>query len=240
MAAAPRPPTVGQKEGVVKKLPFVVLLAALIAVPAWGAVRQEHHFSLTFSSKAPRSPSGVTFSTDRFNYKAPSPGQAADRVGSVTFQLAPGTRIDTKAFPSCAKSALAAMGPGACPRGSRVGSGQAVIITGLPIDPVKMSAKVFTTKAGLLTYLTGSGQTQVLALSVSGSKIVAPVPHVCPTGDCSQVEAVLKKLTVTLKPGKLVTTPAKCPATRKWVNKALYKYVNGDTETEKSTSACRR
>jgi hypothetical protein len=77
-------------------------------------------------------------------------------------------------------------------------------------------------------------------LSVSGGKIVAPVPHVCPTGDCSQVEAVLKYLTVTLKPGKLVTTPGKCPATRKWANRAVYKFVNGDVETVTSSSACKR
>jgi hypothetical protein len=75
---------------------------------------------------------------------------------------------------------------------------------------------------------------------MSGSKIVAPVPHVCPTGDCKQAEAVLKYLTVTLKPGKLITTPASCPAARKWTNKALYKFVNGDTETETSTSSCKR
>ena len=223
-----------------KKLPFVLLLTALMVVPAWAATRHEHKFSLTFSSKSPRAASGITFSTDRFSYKAPPPGQAADRVGSVTFQLAPGTRINTKAFPSCSKSALTERGPDACPSGSQVGSGKAVIITGLPLDPVQMTAKVFTTKGGLLTYLTGSGQTQVLGLVAAGSKIVAPVPHVCPTGDCSQVEAVLKKLTVTLKPGKLVTTPATCPAAGKWTNRALYKFVNGDTETEKSTSACRR
>jgi hypothetical protein len=224
----------------VKKLPFVVLVALLMAASAGAAVRQEHHFSLAFSTKAPHTNSGITFTTDRFGYKAPPQGQLADRVASVTFQLAPGARINTAAFPSCSKSALTARGPDACPRGSQVGSGRAVIITGLPIDPVKMTAKVFTTRSGLLTYLTGSGQTQVLGLSVSGGKIVAPVPHVCPTGDCSQVEAVLKYLTVTLKPGKLVTTPSKCPATRKWTNKAVYKFVNGDVETQTSSSACKR
>lgn len=223
-----------------KKLPLIVLAALLVAVPAGAASRDEHHFSLAFSAKNPRSNSGITFTTDRFQYKAPPPGQLADRVASVTFQLAPGSRINTAAFPACSKSALTARGPGACPRGSQVGSGRAVIITGLPIDPVKMTAKVFSAKNGLLTYLTGSGQTQVLALSASGGKIVAPVPHVCPTGDCSQVEAVLKYLTVTLKPGKLVTTPGKCPATRKWTNKAVYKYVNGDVETQTSSSACKR
>lgn len=223
-----------------KKLPLVALAVVLLVIPAYAATRHEHHFSLAFTSKAARAPSGVTFVTDRFNYKAPPPGQLADRVAKVTFFMAPGTRTNTKAYPSCSKSALTERGPDACPKGSQVGTGKAVVITGLPIDPVKMTAKVFTTKGGLLTYLTGSGQTQVIALSMSGSKIVSPVPHVCPTGDCTQVEAVLKNLTVTLNKGKLITTPATCPASRKWTNRAVYQYVNGDVETETSTSACKR
>lgn len=223
-----------------KRLLFILLAGALVAVPAYAATRHEHRFSLTFSSKTAGANSGVTFVTDRFDYKAPSPGTAADRVASVTFKMAPGTRTNTKAFPSCSKSALEARGPGACPRGSQVGTGRAEVITGLPIDPVKMTAKVFAAKGGLLTYLTGSGQTQVIGLSMKGSTIVAPVPHACPTGNCSQVEAVLKYLTVTLKPGKLITTPTKCPASRKWTNKAAYKFVNGDVETETSTSPCKR
>ena len=47
-------------------------------------IRHEHHFKLTFSARASRASSGVTFTTDRFNYEAPSPGQLADRVASVT------------------------------------------------------------------------------------------------------------------------------------------------------------
>jgi hypothetical protein len=223
----------------VKRLSLFALAIALLAVPASAAIRHEHHFSLAFSAKAAHAQSGVTFTTDRFNYKAPPPGHLADRVQSVTFQMAPGTRTNTSAFPSCSKSALSARGPGACPRGSLVGTGKAVVITGLPIDPVKMTAKVFTTRGGLLTYMSGSGQTQVIALSMSGSKILSPVPHVCPTGNCKQVEAVLKYLKVTLKPSRLITTPPKCPTSRKWTNKAVYKFVNGDVETETSTSACK-
>jgi hypothetical protein len=223
----------------VKKLLLAIVAAALLVVPASAAIRHEHHFSLKFSSKAARAPSGVTFVTDRFDYKAPPQGQLADRVATVTFQMAPGTRTNTAAFPWCSKSALTARGPDACPRGSQVGTGKADVITGLPIDPVKMTAKVFTTRGGLLTYLTGSGQTQVIALTMKGSKIVSPVPHVCPTGKCSDTEAVLKYLSVTLKPGKLITTPAKCPASRKWTNVATYKFVNGDTEIEKSLTPCK-
>jgi hypothetical protein len=49
-----------------KGLPLVALAVSLLAVPASAAVRHEHHFSLAFSQKAVRAPSGVTFTTDRF------------------------------------------------------------------------------------------------------------------------------------------------------------------------------
>ena len=122
-----------------------------------------------------------------------------------------------------------------------MGTGKAVVITGLPtVDPLNMTAEIFTTKGGLLTYLTGKGQRQVIALTMKGNRIVAAVPRKCLNpSDCTQGEAVLKRLSVTLNSGKLVTTPAKCPASHKWTNTVLYKFVNGDTEKETSTSPCK-
>jgi hypothetical protein len=219
---------------------LVALALAVVSVPALAATRQEHRFNLTFTAKSTGSPTGITFLTDRFGYKAPPQGQLADRVATTTFVMAPGSRTNANAYPACSKSALVARGPMACPKGSRVGSGKAVVITGLPIDPINMTAQIFTTRNGLLTYLTGSGQTQVIALSMKANKIVAAVPRKCLVpSDCTQGEAVLKKLTVTLKPGKLVMTPAKCPSNHKWTNSVLYKYVNGDTERQTSTSPCK-
>ena len=226
-----------------RRLSLLLALAGILLVtPSLAAgVRHEHKFSLTFSAKKAGAQTGVKFLTNRFNYKAPAAGELADRVATTTFVMQPGTRTNTGAYPACVKSALEERGPSACPKGSLVGSGKATIITGLPaIDPLNLTAQIFTTKGGLLTYLTGSGQTQVLALTMKANKMVAAVPQKClvPT-DCTKGEAVLKTLTVTLKPGKLVTTPSKCPASRKWTNTVLYKYANGDTEKETSTSPCK-
>lgn len=224
------------------KKPFLLVAVLLLAaVPAAAAVRHEHKFSLAFSTKAPHSAAGVTFLTDRFDYKAPAPGQAADRVATTTFVMQPGTRTNPNAFPACSKKALEERGPMACPKGSKAGTGKAVVITGLPIDPINMTAQVFTTRNGLLTYLTGAGQTQVLELSMKGNRIVAQVPRKCLVpSDCTQGEAVLKRLTVKLTPSRLVTTPGTCPSSGKWTNSAIYKFANGDTETQVSKSPCRR
>jgi hypothetical protein len=224
-----------------KRLPVIALAAVIAATPAYAAVRHEHKFGLTYTAKTTRSTTGVKFLTNRVNYKAPPQGQAADRVASTTFVLAPGTRINVGAYPKCTAAALNAKGPQACPKGSNVGTGKATVITGLPIDPIELSAQIFAKSVGLLAYLTGSGQTQVIEMSISGNKIIAAVPQKCLIpSDCLKGEAVLKLLSVTLRPGKLVTTPTKCPATHKWTNTAIYKYVNGDTETETSSTPCKR
>lgn len=223
-----------------RKAALLALLSVIVAVPAFAATREEHKFTLAFSTKAAGVKSGVKFLTDRTAYKAPPQGELADRVATVTFLMATGTRTNPNAYPACNAKALEEKGPMACPKGSKVGTGKAEVITGLPIDPINMTAQIFTKKNGLLTYLTGSGQTQVLALSMKGNKIVAPVPRKCLVpSDCAQGEAVLKRLSVSLNSGKLVTTPAKCPSSRKWTNTAVYKYVNGDTERETSTSPCK-
>lgn len=224
-----------------KRLPIIILATAVAATPAYAAVRHEHKFGLTYTAKTTKTQTGVKFLTNRSAYRAPPQGQAADRVSSTTFVLAPGTRINVAAYRKCTKAALEAKGPQACPKGSNVGTGKASVITGLPIDPVNLTAQIFAKNGGLLAYLTGSGQTQVLEMSIKANKIVATVPQKCLIPkDCLKGEAVLKLLSVTLKPGKLVTTPSKCPATRKWTNTAIYAYANGDTEKETSTTPCKR
>jgi hypothetical protein len=226
-----------------RKITLLTVIAVLATVPALAATRNEHKFSLSFTTKATHANTGVTFLTDRPKYKAPPQGQTVDRVATTTFVMAPGTKTNPNAYPACSKKALVARGPSACPKGSKVGSGKAVVITGLPtIDPLNMTAQVFTTRNGLLTYLTGSGISQVITLSMSSNKIIAPVPRQCLVKNdpnCSQGEAVLKRLTVTLKSGKLITTPRACPSSHKWTNRVLYRFANGDTETKTSTSPCK-
>ena len=223
-----------------KRLPVIVLVA-LLAVPAYAATRNEHKFQLSFTTKAPGKATGVKFLTDRYDYKAPAAGEAVDRVASVKMVLAKGTRLNTGAYKTCTKSALEDKGPMACPPGSNVGTGKATVITGLPIDPITLTAQIFVKRSGLLAYMTGSGQTLIIEMAAKGTTITAPVPRRCLIeDDCSQGEAVLKVLTVTLKPGKLVTAPKSCPASGKWTNRVVYQYVNGDTETHSTTSKCKR
>ena len=227
------------------RLPLFLTAGLLAATPVLAATRDEHKFSLTFSSRTPGTATAISFLTDRSAYKAPPAGKPADRVATTTFIMAPGTRTNLAAYPKCSRSGLAEKGPMACPARSRVGTGKAYVITGLAaLDPVTLTATIFVARNGLLAFLEGSGQRQVIAMSVTRNKIVAAVPRQClsATGKCegSYSEAVLKKLTVHLNKGRLITTPRTCPSSGKWTNSVVYKFVDGTTERKTSASPCKR
>lgn len=226
----------------------LVLLA--LAVTAVGATLNEHKFSMSFSKKTPATSTGIKFSTDRYTYKAPASDEKANPVTKIVFTLAPGTRTDPSVVPLCKQSALEESGATACPKGSKVGTGKAVVITGVDIfDPVEEDVAIFATRGGLLAHLTGL-QSAVIPLTLKGNKLTAVVPRVClpggtPADDCSKGEAVLTELTATLaarSKGRkaLVRTPPTCPSTRKWVSKAAYQFRSGDKETKTSVTTCKR
>jgi hypothetical protein len=227
---------------------LVVLLALAVAAPAaLAATRSEHKFKLTFTSATPAANTGIKFLTDRFDYEAPKAGEKADTVATTTFIMQKGTKTNTSAVPNCSKATLVAEKPENCPKGSKVGSGKAWVITGLPsVDKstgLEEEAQIFAGKGRLFAYLTGL-RTTVIELPMKGNRIIAAVPRLCLVDtekNCESGEAVLKKLQVSIKPSKgLIKTPRTCPASGKWTNSVQYRYANGDAETVKSTSRCKR
>ena len=231
-------------------LALVCALAGALAVPVIAATRHEHKFAMKFSSKTPKKSTGLTFSTNRFGYQVPAPNTPADPVTKLAFTLQKGTKIKPTVVPACSKSKLESLGPTGCPAGSKIGSGSAQAITGIPaLDPVREKATLFATRGGILAYLSGA-QTIVLQLKARGNKLSTTVPSVClppgtPAQGCPNGEAVLTVFKSNIRAkhtskGNLVTTPSKCPSSRKWTNKVKYTFRNGDTETEQSSSLCRR
>lgn len=230
--------------------PILLAVAALAAVPASATTRDEHEFTMSFNTTRPASSAGIKFLTDRVGYVPPVAGQPADRVARTVFALPPGTRTDTRAVPNCSAKKLMEGGGDACPPRSKVGSGTAIAITGISlIDPIPLKVTVYVGKAGLLAHLTGL-QTAVVDLRMKGNRISTDVPRTClPPGTladgCSNGEAVLKTLDVKLGARKkgdraLIRTPRTCPATGVWTSRAVYTFVNGDSETVSATSPCRK
>src|SRR6476620_4433891 len=111
------------------RLPLFLTAGLLAATPVLAATRDEHRFSLQFSSRTPGTATAISFLTDRKAYKAPPAGRPANRVATTTFNMAPRTRTNLAAYPKCSRSGLAERGPMACPAGSRVGTGKAYVIT---------------------------------------------------------------------------------------------------------------
>ena len=231
-----------------RRLALIVLIGALVAAPALAATRSEHKFSMTFSKKAPATATGVSFLTDRFAYTPPAVGRPADRVAKTVFVMAPGTRTDTRAVTRCSeKAARSILG---CPAGSKVGSGTATAITGIStLDPVTLKVAVYAAKNGLWAHLTGLSD-EVIPLAMTANKITAEVPRSCNPGgsladDCANGDTVLKTLDIKIArkaKGRraLIRTPAACPKSGVWTNRAIYTYVNGDTEVQSQTTPCRK
>jgi hypothetical protein len=226
---------------------------------ALAAVREEHTAMLRFSTSAPAASAGISFDTDRRDYRAPGPGETANPVTRVDIVLQRGTRIDSSVVPNCSRSRLLAMGQAGCRRSqldtTRPGDGNAEAVTGISaIDPVRENVDVFDTRGGLFIYLTpkGSvGQTAIIPATVRGNRIVARVPKFCLPGDdpstpaCDRGEAVLTDLDLTirrrstgrgLRRKNYLTTP-RC--NRRWRHRVSYRYQNGDTESESITQRCR-
>ena len=227
---------------------LAISLLLMVAVPsALAATRSEHKFKLTFTQRAPAANTGINFLTDRYAYEAPKAGEKADRVAKTVFVMQRGTRTNTRAVPNCSKATLLAERPDRCPKGSKVGSGTAIVVTGLPaIDKgtgLRETAQLFAGKGRLFAYLTGM-RTTVIELPMKGNQITAEVPRFCLVDtekDCKSGEAVLKLLKASIRPSKgLIRTPASCPKSGKWTNSVRYEYVNGDVETVKSSSPCKR
>ena len=229
-----------------------VAAALGLAVPVSAAVVNEQTFKLTLSSSKPKSSSGVTFSTDRKNYKVPAPPAAPVTVQRTVFMLPAGSKINVAAASACSISVLSKQGAAGC-AGKSIGSGSAVIVTNVPVLPsISEAVEMFATKTGMAAVLTGL-QTLVLPVKVSGRKLTVDVPRLClpggtPANNCAKGEAVLKSLKVKIKAKtkgsgstakRLITTPASC-AGGTWVSRAGYAYSNGDIETETSDSTCKK
>ena len=226
------------------------LLAVAVASIAIGATRDEHKFKMSFTATEVSKSTGLNFTTDRYAYKAPPPGQPVPiRVTKTVFTLHKGSKLNTGVVPACTKANLDDKGPAACPK-SKIGGGAATVITGVSsLDPVKENVALFAKKDGILAYLTGL-QKQVIELGVDGRTITAKVPRIClgggtPEQNCPNGEAVLQRLSATVNKtktdkGVLVKTPSSCPSDGKWKNKVKYSYSNGDTEQKTATSKCSR
>jgi hypothetical protein len=205
---------------------------------------------------------GTSTSLKASEPEAPA-GKPSKAARKVTIKFPAGSKFDTGVPNVCRADddEIIATKGAACPRGSKVGAGSAEAITGFGagVDPVQEAIIAYNNTNELILYLTPKGtigQTFVLRpklkASRTGPTLTTTVPPLCLPGGtpptCSNGEAVLTKFdlktvgivkTISGKRRNYVTTPTKCPRSKKWTTKITFNYSDGSTQSFNSRSTCK-
>ena len=216
----------------------------MAALPAAGTpgkdVRSE--LDIRFDSRVPGSPTGVTF---HVLYKHPDDPQGKPPpITAGLFELPPGTRIDGGAAPACKASdaELRAGGRDACPAESRVGAGALTAITGAgaPVDPVHADVTVFNGGDQLIELVTAKDGEAVLGmdrLTIEGSALRAHPPAT--PGGPPDGRTAIREIEISIPArGRLLVTPAGCPAAGVWTSRGSFEFGDGGRSQVATTTPC--
>jgi hypothetical protein len=233
-----------------------VLALAVLALPGGAGGQSDspsyQNASLTFTTTAPGSPSGLGLAID---YRDPAnPEGKPHAVQKLVLRLAPGSKIDTGVPGQCKASdgEFAQQGASACPSESKLGVGQTEFDSGGATEPriVKTDVTMFNNEAQLiLLFETTNQPTQVRVAARSTiedatiTTNVPPLPGAPPPDPYLAVKTVRETFeTVTRGSGdsvrSYVTTPAACPARGYWTNTLEFTYRNGVTQTVPTKAPC--
>ena len=216
--------------------------AVLAAAPAPAGELAD--FSLTLTSRAPGTPSGlaveVVFHTEG------SPDVKSSPARGVVVRGPRGMRIDTSAAPRCeaTDAELRAFGSAACPPETEVGSGVYSAMTGFgaPLDPFVGDNHVFNAPGELVEVITVPETTVSPGfdrLTVEGNTLTAHPPEV-PGGPPDMQTATRSVAFAIPARGTLITTPRRCPRKRRWVARGEFTFADGRSEVVRATTPCRR
>jgi hypothetical protein len=199
--------------------------------------------SATFTERARASSSGLDLEIDYFNPASQAAKPPAVRTIALT--LARGARIDTTAVPACevTDAELMLFGPSAC-ADSMVGGGELRLDKGLPEPARFLDNEVALLNApGELIFLFRQkllGARLASHSPISGRTITSSAPVLPGTlPDGAAVDTVTETFDEAANAG-YITTPRRCRKRRFWVNKWVFTYADGVTQTVKSRSRCRR
>jgi hypothetical protein len=227
------------------------LLAAGLIATSHGAVSGSYQGAkFILDQRKPARPSGEVIDIDYVN-----PYDAAAKpppVRRVVTTLPPGARIDTSVPDLCPASDAELMlsGEAACPAGSKVAEGEATVDTGLPGPAriVEVEVDQFN-NAGELIFLNtakGTSLRTVFRAKVTARQTVTDAPMLPGTPpDGGAIDTVHLKTFRIVKGQRrarraYITTPRRCPKSRRWVTSIAFTYDGGVTQTVQSESPCKR
>jgi hypothetical protein len=229
---------------------LVVLGVLAVAAAATAAVAfassEATTFSFKQSSHAEGSSTGIAFKVEFGDPDAANGLPSGLKDFKIT--MPKGAKIDPAGAPQCKTTAadLMSKGAAACPVATRIGTGKATATDGTAI--VDVAGYVFNEKASgknswLFLFLINNAYAAAFDAPVKGNTLSAKgLTGAVPGG------LLVTKFSGTIgkhskgrgkKKHNLITTPAACPKSKKWTNKASWVFVGGDKDTSTSTSACK-
>jgi hypothetical protein len=224
----------------------VVVALACLAAPAAAQDGARQTATLVFDQQRPGESTGSQLAIDYVN-----PSDTAAKppaVQKVVVALADGATVDTSVPELCTASngQLIASGPGACPAGSRVGSGELVLDSGTvgPARLLENTVTLLNNTNELILVLDSKSEpsSRIVARGViDGSTItteVSPVPGGPPDG-FTAIKRVRLALEARSAGGRnYVTTPPSCPAGGSWTNRITFTYRDSVSQTTSNASPC--
>ena len=200
---------------------LVIAIAALAATPALAKDRTAPLYAKMkqrFTTAKPGHPTGWKFDGALKPFPA---GEQVPPQRTVNWVFPRGTRIDLRGVRNCHASdqQLISQGLDACPRRSRVGSGEAGLFLGAA-GIVDVRVYVFAARPELAAvFATDSGTVlRALRASVHRRRVSATIPALQLAGgyEAAVTRLALKMPRAGTRRHPLLRTPKKCPRKRRW------------------------
>jgi hypothetical protein len=197
----------------------------------------------------PSSPSGFSF-TGRY-HAAGDEKAYPPYMRKMVFYSPPGLRYDTRVPDRCTASdvELAVSGAAACPPGSRLGGGEAssVFMGSFPSTVEadflnNANEQIIIARSPVLTsvvrgHIHPDGSVEFAAPTCFPSAGGAP----CPVDDALQVASAIRVPAYTRPDGRsYLTTPPKCPSSRRWHTTIRWWWSDGTTDAVVADHPCKR
>jgi hypothetical protein len=180
-------------------------------------------------------------------YRSPADPEAKPPAATLArLELPVGTRFNNDSVPVCTASdvQLRLLGRAACPAGSKVGGGQLVGMTGLPVPDDRLVADVvgYNTGDGVAMVAFVPNTSVVVAIdraSTQGNVFTARPPLI--PGGPPDLYTAIRTINLVFPAGTgFVTTPDRCSADRRWDYSATLGFADGTTQTATGVIPCTR
>jgi hypothetical protein len=199
-----------------------------LAGGAWAQAGAGSEYSFGLSARQPSAPSGMSI---RILYRDPrNPEGKPPPLEEVALSMPSGLRFNTRAVPACDASdeELRSRGRGACPSGSRIGSGRLIAMTGVPgVDPVETDLTIFNGGDQLIELVSFKGTNATAGfdrLRIRGGRLVADPPAT--PGGPPDGRTTVREIAFRIDRRSFVTTPPRCPSGGQWRSRLTSKFTS--------------